>query len=45
MNPNVVLPFGSAFLSFVFAVFLLDQWRERRRPYQLIWITILGRRA
>jgi hypothetical protein len=37
MNPNVVLPLGSSLLSFVFAVFLIDQWRERRRPYQLIW--------
>ena len=37
MNPNVVLPLGSSLLSFVFFVFLIDQWRERRRPYQLIW--------
>jgi hypothetical protein len=37
MEPNVVLPLASSLLSFVFAVFLLDQWRERRRPYQLIW--------
>ncbi len=37
MEPNVFLPLGSSLLSFVFAVFLLDQWRERRRPYQLIW--------
>ncbi|HEY6058030.1 MAG TPA: hypothetical protein VIV06_08355 [Candidatus Limnocylindrales bacterium] len=37
MNPNVVLPLISSLLSAVFAVFLLDQWRERRRPYQLIW--------
>jgi hypothetical protein len=37
MEPNVVLPFTSSLLSFVFALFLLDQWRERRRPYQLIW--------
>jgi len=34
---NVVLPLASSLLSFVFAVFLLDQWRERRRPYQLVW--------
>jgi hypothetical protein len=34
---NVALPFASSVLSFVFAVFLLDQWRERRRPYQLVW--------
>lgn len=37
MNLNVVLPLASSTLSFVFAVMLLDQWRERRRPYQLIW--------
>ena len=37
MQPNVVLPFLSSSLSFVFALFLLDQWLERRRPYQLIW--------
>ncbi len=37
MEPNVVLPLTSSLLSFVFAVFLLDQWRERRKPYQLIW--------
>jgi hypothetical protein len=37
MNPNVVLPFASSMLSLVFFVLLLDQWRERRRPYQLVW--------
>ncbi len=37
MDPNTVLPLGSSLLSFVFAIFLLDQWLERRRPYQLIW--------
>lgn len=37
MEPNVVLPFLSSTLSFVFALFLLDQWLERRRSYQLIW--------
>jgi len=37
MDPNVVLPLGSSVLSFVFAILLIDQWRERRRPYQLIW--------
>lgn len=39
MDPNVALPFLSSVLSFVFFVFLIDQWRERRRPYQLIWAT------
>jgi hypothetical protein len=37
VQPNVVLPFLSSVLSFVFALFLLDQWLVRRRPYQLIW--------
>jgi hypothetical protein len=37
MEPNVVLPLASSLLSFVFALFLLDQWLERRRSYQLIW--------
>jgi hypothetical protein len=37
VNFNVVLPFCSSLLSFVFFIFLLDQWRERRRAYQLIW--------
>jgi hypothetical protein len=37
MEPNVFLPLTSSLLSFVFALFLLDQWRERRRSYQLIW--------
>lgn len=37
MDPNVVLPLASSVLSLVFAILLFDQWRERRRPYQLIW--------
>jgi hypothetical protein len=37
VDPTVLLPFLSSSLSFVFALFLLDQWLERRRPYQLIW--------
>jgi hypothetical protein len=37
MDPNVVLPLISSLLSFVFCAFLVDQWRERRRPYQAIW--------
>jgi hypothetical protein len=37
MEPNVILPLASSLLSFVFALFLLDQWMERRRPHQLIW--------
>jgi len=38
MDPNIVLPLCSSLLSFVFALFLLDQWLDRRRPYQLIWM-------
>jgi hypothetical protein len=37
VNPNVVLPLASSLLSFLFFILLIDQWRERRRPYQLIW--------
>jgi len=37
VDPNVVLPLTSSVLSFVFFGFLVDQWRERRRPYQAIW--------
>lgn len=37
MNPNVVLPLATSLLSLVFFVFLVDQWRERRHGYQLIW--------
>jgi hypothetical protein len=38
VEPNVFLPFLSSTLSFVFALFLLDQWLERRRSYQLVWM-------
>lgn len=37
MDLNVVLPLASAVLSLLFAGLLVDQWRERRRPYQLVW--------
>jgi hypothetical protein len=37
VNFNVVLPFFSSTLSFVFFLFLVDQWRDRRKPYQAIW--------
>jgi hypothetical protein len=37
VNFNVILPLGSSILSLAFFLFLIDQWRERRRPYQLIW--------
>jgi len=34
---NVVLPLASGLLSLVFALLVLDQWRQRRRPFQLVW--------
>jgi hypothetical protein len=37
MDPRIVLPALTSVLALVFAVALLDQWRERRRPFQLIW--------
>lgn len=37
MDWNVILPLASAGLSLIFALMLLDQWRTRRRPYQLVW--------
>jgi hypothetical protein len=37
LNLNVVLPFLSSALSFVFAAFVADQWVRRRQPYQLVW--------
>jgi hypothetical protein len=37
VDPNVVLPFSSSALSFVFAILVGDQWLRRRQPYQLVW--------
>jgi hypothetical protein len=37
VNPNIVLPFLSSVLSFVFAILVADQWVRRRQPYQLVW--------
>jgi hypothetical protein len=37
VNLNAILPLASSILSFVLFVFVIDQWRERRRPYQLVW--------
>src|SRR3954467_3679177 len=34
---SVFLPALTALLAFVFSLALLDQWRERRRAYQLVW--------
>ncbi len=37
MEPRVFLPALTSLLAFVFAIALLDQWRERRGGFQLIW--------
>ncbi len=37
MNLDAILPLGSSLLSFVFCLFLIDQWRERRKSFQAIW--------
>ena len=37
MDFNVVLPFLTSTLSFVFAALVVDQWMRRRQPYQLVW--------
>ncbi len=37
MNLAVLLPTLTAILALVFSVALLDQWRERRHGFQLIW--------
>lgn len=37
MTIAVLLPAISALLALVFAIGLLDQWRERRRSFQIVW--------
>jgi hypothetical protein len=37
MDAAVVLPALTSILALVFSVALFDQWRERRRGFQLIW--------
>jgi len=34
---SVVLPAATSILAILFSVAVFDQWRERRRGYQLIW--------
>ena len=34
---SVALPAATSLIALVFALALADQWRERRRPFQLIW--------
>jgi hypothetical protein len=37
MDATIVIPALTAVLAGAFALLLVDQWRERRRGYQLIW--------
>ena len=37
MRLDIVLPALTSILALAFSVALLDQWRERRRGFQLIW--------
>ncbi|MDO8751112.1 MAG: hypothetical protein Q7K03_08220 [Dehalococcoidia bacterium] len=34
---NVAIPLATSVVSFLFALSMLDQFLERRRPYQLVW--------
>lgn len=34
---SVALPALTAVLAFVMAIALLDQWRDRRQPFQVVW--------
>ena len=35
--PDAFLPAITSLLAFLFALLLLDQWRERRQGFQLVW--------
>ena len=37
MSANVFLPLLSSLISVVFAAMLVEQFRRRRKPYQLVW--------
>jgi hypothetical protein len=37
MQAEAFLPAATAVMALAFSVALLDQWRERRHPFQLIW--------
>jgi hypothetical protein len=37
MQAEVFLPAATSIMALVFSLALLDQWRERRHPFQLIW--------
>ena len=34
---SVALPAATSLIALFFAVALLDQWRERRQPFQAVW--------
>jgi hypothetical protein len=34
---NILLPLASTGLSFLFAALVLEQWWQRRHPFQLVW--------
>jgi hypothetical protein len=34
---NVLFPLGSCVVSLIFAGLVFDQWRQRRRSFQLVW--------
>jgi hypothetical protein len=37
VNLSVAIPALTSILAFIFSLAVFDQWRSRRRPYQLIW--------
>ncbi len=37
MSLATAIPAATSLLAFTFSLLLVDQWRRRRRPYQLIW--------
>ena len=37
MDSNVLIPAVTAVVAGIFALALLDQWRTRRRAYQIVW--------
>jgi hypothetical protein len=37
VSPNVVLPFCSSVVSFIFAAAVLAQWSRRHQAFQLVW--------
>jgi hypothetical protein len=37
MSVHVVLPAATSLLALVFAIALVDQWRDRRHGYQAVW--------